>query len=60
MENKDVQAWLDGYIGAWKTNDPEDIGRLFTDDARYHTVIRLSPDGRCSEFTEWLMEHEKT
>jgi ketosteroid isomerase-like protein len=116
MERKDVEAWIDEYVRAWTTNDPSDIGRLFTDDAVYYTapfrepwtgrdaivdgwldrkdepgawkfgwevlaiagdlafvqgqteyppegetysnlwVIRLR-DGRCSEFTEWWMEH---
>jgi hypothetical protein len=116
MEREDVETWIEGYERAWTTNDPEDIGGLFTDDATYHTapfrqpwagqdaivegwldrkeepgewafrwellaiadnlafvqgqtdypkegntysnlwVIRLR-DGRCSEFTEWWMEH---
>lgn len=118
MEKKDVEAWVDGYVRAWTTNDPDDIGDLFTDDARYWTaphrepwsgrdgivagwldrkdepgewefryevlatagdlgfvqgwttytdegkrysnlwVIRLAPDGRASEFTEWWMEED--
>jgi uncharacterized protein (TIGR02246 family) len=116
VERKDVEAWVEEYVRAWTTNDPEDIGRLFTDDAAYFTapfrepwagrdaivhgwidrkdqpgdwtfrsdvmaiagdvafvqgqtdyaeegktysnlwVIRLR-NGRCSEFTEWWMEH---
>ncbi len=117
MEQDQVDEWLQGYLRAWDTNDPEDIGRLFTDDARYFTaphrepwtgrdaivegwigrkdepgtwtfrydilstagdlafvrgwtgyrdepdysnlwVIRLTDDGRCSEFTEWWMAAE--
>jgi hypothetical protein len=29
----------------------------YTDGTKYHNlwVIRLAPDGRCSEFTEWFM-----
>lgn len=30
-----LQSWLDRYLVAWKTNDPDDIGALFTDDATY-------------------------
>lgn len=116
MDPKDVEAWVDRYVEAWRTNNPEDIGRLFTDDAAYFTapfrdpwtgrdaivegwvdrkddpgtwsfrsevlaiaddlafvqgqtdyshdaksysnlwIIRLT-DGRCSQFTEWWMEH---
>jgi uncharacterized protein (TIGR02246 family) len=35
MNRADVQAWLDRYIAAWRSNDPEAIGALFTDDAVY-------------------------
>jgi ketosteroid isomerase-like protein len=107
----DAAAWVEGYLRAWRSNDPESIRVLFTEDARYYTlphrkpweghegivagwleredepgswkfeyevlaeagelafvqgrtvyadeayenlwVIRLEPDGRCSEFTEW-------
>ena len=115
MNLDDVEAWMDGYVRAWATNDPADVGALFTEEARYFTapsrppwsgrdtivkewidrkdepgdwqfryepfavagdlafvrgwttyrdppnydnlwVIRLAPDGRCAEFTEWFME----
>jgi ketosteroid isomerase-like protein len=112
-----LSAWIDGYVRAWNSNDPNEIGSLFTDDALYFTepyaepwrgrariveqwlahkdepgdatfdwrplvegpdasivvgttvyrepprtysnlwVVRLDPDGRCREFTEWWMEH---
>jgi uncharacterized protein (TIGR02246 family) len=112
-----VQEWVEGYIRAWNSNDPAEIGALFTADAEYFTepfsdpwrgrdqiveswlerkdepgqatfdwrplvttpelaiitgtatyrdpprvysnlwVIRLDPEGRCREFTEWWMEH---
>jgi ketosteroid isomerase-like protein len=31
----DVQAWLDQYVDAWRSNEPGKIGALFTDDAVY-------------------------
>jgi SnoaL-like domain len=112
-----LKEWIEGYVRAWNSNDPDDIGALFTDDALYYTepfaapwrgreqiverwlerkdepgqtafawrplvetpetrvivgtatyldpprvysnlwVIRLDDEGRCSEFTEWWMEH---
>jgi hypothetical protein len=112
-----LEEWVEGYQRAWNSNDPEQIGALFTDDARYYTepfatpwrgrpaivdawldrkdepgqasfdwqplvitpdvsvvvgtttyrdppkvysnlwVIRLDPEGRCREFTEWWMLH---
>ena len=118
MDATTLERWLAGYVRAWETNDPEDIGRLFAADAVYSTapfgepwrgreaivagwldrkdepgtwtfryevlaiagdlgfvrgwtrytdppaeysnlwVIRLTSDGRCSEFTEWWMEHD--
>jgi uncharacterized protein (TIGR02246 family) len=120
MGSDDVRRWVEGYIRAWESNDPVDIGSLFTDDARYFPepyrepwqgreaivagwldikdepgtysfrheilavagdagfvrgwtnytdppkdyhnlwVIRLTPDGRCTEFTEWWMLEEVT
>lgn len=35
MTHDDVQSWLDRYVEAWRSNDPADIGALFTDDAVY-------------------------
>jgi ketosteroid isomerase-like protein len=117
MDAAAVERWVEGYIRAWRSNDRDDIGGLFTDDAAYFTaphrepwrgrrgivdgwldrkdepgdwafryeivaicddlafvqgrtdyegqdppayanlwVIRLTEEGRCSEFTEWWME----
>jgi hypothetical protein len=112
-----LQTWVDGYVQAWNSNDPAEIGALFTQDAAYYTepysppwqgrdeivgrwldrkdapgetefrwhplavsrdvavvqgvavyrappraysnlwVIRLDAEGRCTEFTEWWMQH---
>jgi ketosteroid isomerase-like protein len=30
-----AQAWIDGYVRAWNSNDPADIRALFTQDAVY-------------------------
>ena len=35
MSHADVQAWLDVYVEAWHSYDPETIGDLFADDATY-------------------------
>ena len=119
MDASHAEGWVDRYVRAWSSNDPGEIGDLFTDDARYYTapyrqpwsgreaivegwldrkdlpgqwgfryevlgtsgdlafvrgwttypeddpaeysnlwVIRLGPDGRCSEFIEWWMAVE--
>jgi ketosteroid isomerase-like protein len=38
MDRNAVQDWLDRYVNAWETYDPDSIGDLFTEDAtyRYH------------------------
>ena len=60
MTHEEVQAWLDRYVAAWRANDPEPIGELFTDDATYgyrpwdsdeHTVR-----GRDAVVASWLEE----
>jgi uncharacterized protein (TIGR02246 family) len=35
MTRDEVQAWLERYIGAWASYDPDAIGDLFTTDADY-------------------------
>jgi hypothetical protein len=62
MDREAAQAWLDRYVEAWQTYDPERIGSLFSDDVeyRYHpyeepvtgrdAVVRswTDPDGNAS------------
>lgn len=38
MTESEVQDWLDRYVAAWRSYDPDLIGALFTEDAtyRYH------------------------
>ena len=33
-----VTTWIEGYVRAWNSNDPDDIGSLFTMDAEYSTA----------------------
>ena len=35
IDSTAVQGWLDAYVRAWQTNEPAEIGALFTDDAEY-------------------------
>ena len=32
-----VRRWIDGYLSAWSSNDPDQIRALFTPDADYRT-----------------------
>jgi hypothetical protein len=110
-----LTRWINGYVRAWNSNEPSEIGALFAEGAVYRTapfdppwqgrdriienwlerrddpgetsfrwqpvavtdevavvsgttiypeqvfsnlwLIRLDPDGRCREFTEWWMQH---
>jgi hypothetical protein len=58
-----VQSWLNDYIAAWRSSDPEAIGRLFAEDATYayrpwdtgDQVIR----GRAAIVADWLKEPDQ-
>jgi hypothetical protein len=48
-------AWLDAYIAAWRSNDASDIGRLFSEDARYSFRAGRDPVvGRDAIVRSWL------
>lgn len=47
--------WIDGYLRAWRSNDPDDIGALFTDDAVYLTAPDAEPRrGRAEIASGWI------
>jgi ketosteroid isomerase-like protein len=51
----ELDRWVDGYVRAWNSNDPADIGALFTDDARYYTAPFREPwRGREQIVQGWL------
>ena len=55
MERADVEQWVEAYERAWASNDPDEIGALFTDDARYFTAPDREPwTGRDTIVREWL------
>jgi ketosteroid isomerase-like protein len=55
MDDSDIRSWVDRYIGAWSSNDPAEIGGLFTEDARYFTAPFRDPwSGRETIVKEWL------
>ena len=35
MDRQGFQDWLDRYVDAWKTYDPDKIGSLFSEDVEY-------------------------
>jgi uncharacterized protein (TIGR02246 family) len=43
MKDEDVNAWVERYVRAWNSNDPEDIHGLFSEDATYFTEPYSEP-----------------
>jgi len=35
VDHESAQAWLDGYVAAWKSYDADDIAALFAPDVHY-------------------------
>jgi ketosteroid isomerase-like protein len=59
MNRQSVQAWLDKYIEAWRTNDVSKIGALFSEDALYLYSPFDERDpvrGRAAIVANWLEE----
>lgn len=55
MDRQQFQAWLDGYVEAWKTYDEAKIGALFAEDVeyRYHPKDDLI-SGRAAVVKSWI------
>lgn len=59
MTHDDVQRWLDAYIEAWRTYDPQLIGDLFTEDAAYRFHPWDEPvRGRQAIVDAWLANQD--
>jgi ketosteroid isomerase-like protein len=64
MTDRDALArWLDRYVEAWRSNDAETIGSLFTDDAVYRWHPYDEGDdvarGRDAIVRAWLEEPDE-
>lgn len=61
MTNLDaVTAWVSGYRKAWESNDPDDVRRLFADDAAYFTEPYAKPRvGREAIVAGWLADPDE-
>ena len=50
-----LRTWVEGYVRAWNSNDPAEIGALFTADAAYYTEPYSAPwRGRDEIVRQWL------
>ena len=62
MTHDEVQTWLDAYVEAWRTYEPQSIAALFAEDATYayhpwdegEDVLR----GRDAIVASWLEERD--
>ena len=51
----DVEAWLEAYRRAWRSDDPDQIRALFTEDATYHPSPFGKPwQGREAIVDKWI------
>jgi uncharacterized protein (TIGR02246 family) len=51
---------MEQYVVAWNSNDPEEIGALFTDDALYYTEPFAAPwRGRTEIIEQWLARKDE-
>jgi SnoaL-like domain len=60
MRREDVQIWLDRYVAAWMSYDPEAIGALFADDVSYRYQPWADPVvGREAVVADWLANKDE-
>lgn len=60
MDRARLHEWVERYVGAWESNRPEDIGDLFTEDARYFTAPHRPPwSGREGIVEGWLARKDE-
>lgn len=54
-----VAMWLDAYVSAWKSYDPEEIAALFTEDAEYlYSPYHEALMGRDAIVQNWLEDRD--
>ena len=59
MDHDTAQAWLDAYVEAWRTYDPNQIRALFADDVAYRYHPYDEPVvGADAVVASWLGEDE--
>ena len=60
MDRNQFQAWLDRYVEAWKTYDPDQIGSLFSEDATYAYHPKDEPErGRAAILEAWFHQPDE-
>jgi hypothetical protein len=60
LSHAQFQEWLDRYVAAWKSYDPQAIGDLFAEDAGYRYHPEDEPvTGRTAIVADWLDERDE-
>jgi hypothetical protein len=60
MTHDDVQLWLDRYVAAWLSYDPDAIGELFSEDVSYRYQPWADPVvGRDAVVADWLANKDE-
>ncbi len=60
LDRAAFQEWLDRYVEAWKSYDPQAIGDLFSEDAEYRYHPQDDPEkGRATIVAAWLDEPDE-
>lgn len=60
MDRQAFQGWLDRYVEAWKSYDPQQIGDLFSENAIYRYHPQDEPvTGRDAIVADWLDEKDE-
>ena len=52
-----LTRWIHGYVRAWNSNDPAEIGALFTKDAQYQTAPFRPPWRGRDAIVGWWLEN---
>jgi ketosteroid isomerase-like protein len=61
MDDAGFERWLDEYVAAWRSYDPEAIGALFSEDAeyRFHPWDAAPVRGRSAIVAAWLEDRDE-
>jgi hypothetical protein len=60
MDEQAVADWLDGYVRAWGSYDPREIGALFSEDAVYaYNPFDDPVRGREAIVASWLEDRDE-